>query len=145
MSGGMVPSAVVPIPKEIIEKICPEEFHAFMNAWDLPDEPNTIDELARIYSYDCDPRDEVDENFNLMHIVRWEKLQRVFGWKTGLALRMTFHDSDSEGCEGDSEECRGVFWFLDFDEVFNLSARGAELESSFGFAPTIKTFGQFCG
>ena len=97
------------VEQDFVEKTCPKEFNAFIDALDKEDGV-TLENFA-------DRADTDDNEKDTVFFKKYKALQKAFKEKLGLDLYISYHDRQEDG-DGDID---GVFWYLDFDDVYEMT------------------------
>jgi hypothetical protein len=97
------------IEQSFVKEICPETFQKFIDAIDEADK--TLEEFARD-----------DSNFDFEP---FQELLKDFKKKTKLDMYLAYHDQENSGDRYD--EVDGVYWALDFSDVYEMTPAAKKL------------------
>lgn len=111
MGMGYAANFVETIEQNFVKETCPKEFQKFVNEFDK-DENITLEEFARNASQD-------ENDHDTKAFKAFDKLTKAFKDKVGLDLYLGYHDQENDGDRYD--DVNGVYWYLDFNEVYKLT------------------------
>lgn len=112
MGMGFGANYVDAVEDKFVEKTCPKEWQALIDAISKSEEFGNLEEFAQVISYDDVGEDEARLAYN--------SLVTAFNNETKLDLSLGFHDANDEGDRYD--DVNGYFWRV--DGVYQLTPAG---------------------
>lgn len=107
------------IEEKSVKKICPKEFKNFMQALDESHEDLECF-ASSINNGDCAEDLETGQAY--------EALCKALKKATGLTTELGFHDADE--CGDKYDDINGHFWWIDADEIWQLTPEAKKLEDA---------------